>query len=255
MPRRYAPRVITACATCGASVSTKPSLARLGVGKYCGPDCRAQGQMKHGEAGHALGDRSRKIDPSIEYRTYMSMRSRCLNPNHPAWKHYGGRGITIEAAWLESYEAFLNDMGRRPGKGYSLERRDNSLGYFRENCYWATSYEQAANKRTTRWLTSRGITATLTDWAEKIGISPEGLAGRIDNLGWSVDRALNTPSRGFRVISLTHDGQTHSVAAWAKIIGIPNSTIINRLKRGWSSERALTTPPLATGKNAQRYHG
>lgn len=44
----------------------------------------------------------------------------------------------------EKFEAFLEDMGECP-PGLSLDRKDSNLGYFRENCRWATPEEQAKN--------------------------------------------------------------------------------------------------------------
>lgn len=43
-------------------------------------------------------------------------------------------------------------------------------------------------------------------------------------------------------VRMTFDGRTQCLAAWCQELGIAISTIWNRLNRGWSVERALTTP-------------
>jgi len=42
---------------------------------------------------------------------------------------------------------------------------------------------------------------------------------------------------------ITWDGQTKCLTEWADIIGISGVGLRERLRRGWSVERALTTPP------------
>lgn len=42
-------------------------------------------------------------------------------------------------------------------------------------------------------------------------------------------------------VFLTHDGQTHCLQHWAQLVGIKRSTLLRRLRLGWSAERVLTT--------------
>ena len=89
------------------------------------------------------------------YSVYSNMINRCYNPIHNAYKNYGGRGITVCDRWRGEFgfENWLCDIGPRPhGRtnkmpAFTLERRNNSLGYFSDNCCWATWEEQAKNKR------------------------------------------------------------------------------------------------------------
>ena len=120
------------------------------------------------------------------------MRERCENPEHKSYAYYGGRGITVCAAWVCSFENFLADMGERPA-GMSLERRDNNAGYSPENCYWATRAEQMSNIRTTRQFTVGNETLPAREWAKRIGISMHGLLTRIDVYKWDIQRACTTP--------------------------------------------------------------
>ncbi len=107
-----------------------------------------------------------------EHYVWRTMRDRCCNPNHKAYRYYGGRGITVCDRWME-YENFLADMGHRPSKLHSLDRIDNNKGYEPGNCRWATRSEQQKNKGSTRRYTNGTFTGTLVECATYLGMSKE----------------------------------------------------------------------------------
>jgi hypothetical protein len=82
------------------------------------------------------------------YRSWEAMWRRCTVPQSPDYANYGGRGITIDAAWKD-FAAFLRDMGERP-LGHSLDRVDNDGDYGPGNCRWATPAQQLRNRRGVR---------------------------------------------------------------------------------------------------------
>jgi hypothetical protein len=128
-----------------------------------------------------------------EYVVWKKMRSRCQHPTNKDYRHYGGRGIGICDEW-QSFSVFLQDMGSRPSSKHTIERIDNSQGYSRQNCRWATRVEQSRNTRRNHLLTFSGITQSIPDWADQIGIPAKALGQRI-RAGWSIERALTTRLR------------------------------------------------------------
>jgi hypothetical protein len=76
------------------------------------------------------------------------MLARCRYPERDKSRKYVGRGIGMHAAWLD-FSVFLQDMGERPD-GMTLDRVDNDGDYTPQNCRWATSSQQARNRRNAR---------------------------------------------------------------------------------------------------------
>jgi len=94
---------------------------------------------------------------TTEFSIWKNMLSRCHNQDNPGYPNYGGRGIEVCSEWRDSFENFYRDMGSRPSRKYTIDRRDNDLGYSKENCRWATRYEQAANTRRSKIWTVNGL--------------------------------------------------------------------------------------------------
>ena len=92
--------------------------------------------------GHSCG-----VGVTQTYSSWQSMKHRCQNKTATRFKNYGGRGIRVCKRWLNSFENFLADMGKRPA-GTTLDRYpDNDGNYEPGNCRWATPKQQARNRR------------------------------------------------------------------------------------------------------------
>lgn len=48
------------------------------------------------------------------YNTWQSMMNRCYNENHPSYKFYGAKGVTVSPVW-HSFEYFVATLNRVPG--------------------------------------------------------------------------------------------------------------------------------------------
>lgn len=130
----------------------------------------------------------------LEYKIWDSMKRRCENPRDRGYVFYGSRGIKVCAQW-QRFENFLEDMGPRPDRTYSIERIDNDGDYCPENCRWATKSEQANNRRNTIRYGYQGQNLTLAEWSLRSNIKYGTLWWRVVQHDWPIERALTTPAR------------------------------------------------------------
>lgn len=130
---------------CGNTCRVTASDLRRGFIISCGckklANARALGlaNARHGFARHEGNNKS----PT--YNCWRAMIQRCAGTSPTSRKYYFDLGITVCDRW-KKFENFLEDMGIRPSKAYSLDRfPDKSGNYVSGNVRWATRKEQANN--------------------------------------------------------------------------------------------------------------
>lgn len=208
------------------------------------------------------------------YKSYSGMINRCENSNAANYNLYGGRGIRVCDEWhdIEVFEQWVKNSNYEPG--LSIDRIDVNGNYDPSNCQWSNPKQQANNRRNTIYITIDGITKTISEWADFSGINRSTLNNRY-NAGIRGVMLLHkvedtTFKKGYnryedkghyedmRIIHGNNNveiwefnGEEHSIAEWGKIKGINEDTLRSRRFRGWSIEKALTTP-IKTNKDGYR---
>jgi hypothetical protein len=107
---------------------------------------------------------------SSEYCIWIGIKNRCLNSKSKDYSRYGAKGIIMCKEWIDSFEQFYKDMGKRP-ENLSIERIDNTKGYFPENCKWADRSEQQRNKSNSLWVEWKGEIKHIMEVAKELDIS------------------------------------------------------------------------------------
>lgn len=185
------------------------------------------------------------LDPDTKrtYYSWQAMKSRCYKKGDVDYARYGGRGITVCTRWRESFDAFIADVGLSPSPEHSIDRYpDNNGNYEPSNVRWATTVEQAQNRRNSLPpITHNGVTKPLTDWARECGLSPEVLKHRHEVIGMSFGDAMTTPLLR-NPIFIEYQGSPILATEFAKLCGLPYYIVCNRIKAGWSVERIKNTP-------------
>ena len=190
---------------CGQEKAIKGCSLTNGTTRSCGCLKSEETRTRMTKHGHT----SWKGPPSRTYNTWRGMIARCSSPDNVAYKNYGGRGITVCQEWL-NFEAFLTDMGERPGE-CTLDRIDTNGNYCKENCRWVSPIQQGRNSRKNRLVTIGGATHCISEWCELLEISLGTVSYRLSS-GWSAFEALVVPPNQItsQVRSLRQDSPSQS---------------------------------------------
>lgn len=128
-----------------------------------------------------------------EYNIWCMMIDRCNATGTSRSKHYGDRGIKVCQRWRNSFTNFLEDMGERPSRHHSIDRKDTNGDYSPDNCKWATQLEQVRNRTNTLSVTYRGKLLPVAELCDLLDLKYSTVGRRLRD-GWSVERTFNTPT-------------------------------------------------------------
>ena len=135
------------------------------------------------------------------YRIWKQMRIRCHCVTNPTYRFYGARGIKVCAEW-EDFAVFREwALSHGYSEELTIDRIDSDGDYCPANCHWVTKQHNCKYKRSTKMYTFNGETLTHHEWADRLGICPSALTGRIRRNG--LLRALSAQKNESRFIQTT----------------------------------------------------
>lgn len=169
---------------CGNECRVIPSDLKSGKVKSCG--CFIK-EDRHRRITHGA---SRVGNWTPEYNSWKSIKQRCLNPKSKSYRFYGARGISMCKRWEASFASFLEDMGPKPDPSYSIDRVDNSKGYYRDNCRWASRLIQNRNRRGAHKILFQGRIMTLREVADALRMDASTIRQRAQRYGISCQESV-----------------------------------------------------------------
>lgn len=166
---------------CGMEKNVVIGSLTSGKSKSCGCkqyEITASKNTKHGMAG------------TPTYKSWHAMIQRVEGKG--GHESYVKRKIDVCNEWLD-FNNFFSDMGSRP-VGKTLDRIDNSKGYSKDNCRWATYVEQANNRNNNVLIDVFGEKMTVAEAAKKFNMGISMLRHRLRK-GLSPNNAVSIPHR------------------------------------------------------------
>lgn len=151
--------------------------------KSCGCSLKNNGKpLIHGGAGTRLNN------------IWHGMKQRVSNPNFTQYRDYGGRGIDMDENWKRDFAVFRDwaeDNGYQ--KDLTIERVNNNVGYYPDNCTWIPKHEQSRNRRNNRMITVGVVTLSLSQWCKELGITHGMVYYRVKKNKMSWEDAIMVP--------------------------------------------------------------
>lgn len=184
------------CPYCKNKFESRIEHIKTGASRSCG--CRMHGMLpKHNQTNN-------KGYRSGSYRTWTCMMARCYGNDPSKQEIYRDKKIIVCERW-QDFNNFLADMGERP-KGKTLDRfPDNQGNYEPGNARWATPKEQARNTTWNLIVTYNGVTKTLQEWCEELGLEYNRMRNRIFLTDIPAEVAFTEPKRSAKICQMTKD--------------------------------------------------
>ena len=173
---------------CGNVTCVRSQSLRHGDTRSCGCLSREVSRIKaykHGESNNRL------------HKAWYNMIERCEKPHHPAYSHYGGRGITVCQEWHDFSVFKVWALGNGYTESLTIDRIDTNGNYEPANCRWADRACQSQNRRPKQPIEYDGISMSVAQWGRTVGLSPNTLRYRLQH-GWTTEEALTIPPGGKR---------------------------------------------------------
>lgn len=183
----------------------------------------------------------------ISHTVWINLFRRCYSENSADYKNYGARGIKVCDSWHgdDGFWNFINDVGLRQSKKYSLDRIDVNKGYTKENVRWADAKTQAQNKRNNVFVSFNGETINLAKLARNYDVKYQSL--------WKLVVLKKIPPEKSIEILLKPKQQT--ISDLARSHGMKPSTLMRRIRSGVPLDIAVSAPLKAGVKTYRENYG
>lgn len=173
---------------CGKTVVIRGGHLTAGKSTSCGCSRGREGAEKSRQKNIRHGMKQTRL-----YRIWCAMKSRCLNQNNTKFEIYGGRGINVCDAWRGDFTAFYEwSMSHGYRDNLTIDRIDRDGNYCPENCRWVSQKVQQNNRSNNHIITANGQTKTISEWADKSGLSAKTIQTRLQR-GWTEGLAATSP--------------------------------------------------------------
>ena len=152
---------------CGRIVLLPTYRIASGSATSC-PECgKAENRKQAAEhlTTHGLSRRNKRL-----YAAWKAIISRCTYPGDTDYKYYGGAGIDYADEWKEFPAFYEWAISHGYRDDLTIDRIDNSRGYYPDNCRWETDKVQGINHSNSILVTIMGTTMCLNDWARAAGV-------------------------------------------------------------------------------------
>lgn len=154
------------------------------------------------------------------YGIWKSVRRRCGVIGRTGQTRYKDRGVRMSPDWEDDFHAFAAHVGPRPSREHTIDRIDNTKGYFPGNVQWALPSQQSNNRIDNVVIEICGERRTLAQWIEFHGADP--LATRYK---WA--RLFSAAPKKQRTV-LQMDAQGNAIAEFAGVKEAQSATGISR---------------------------